>query len=148
MSIKLKILKFCEEKELKISSVAKKIDVSSTNFIGRNLESSIGSDALVKFLKHYPEVSAEWLMRDEGPMLRTEIAIGEQNINNGVNNGHIGSEHMLDSLTESLSKPQTPVDVSIPVSCDWKGCLILQMKQEVIDAMRITIKTLQENPEK
>lgn len=123
-TIKEKILSYCNQKGIKKSKIAQKIEVSETNFTGRNLQSSIGSDALVKFLTAFPEVSAEWLLRDEGPMFRN----GDTNMVNGVNNGHVGS-------TYGVEKQETPAP-----SCDQ--CALLAAKDQVIEAQRIAIDAL------
>lgn len=44
--------------------------IQSSNFKGQNLKSSPGSDMLVKILTLYPSLSAEWLLRGEGDMIR------------------------------------------------------------------------------
>lgn len=96
----------------------------------------MGGDALAKFLNAYPEVSAEWLMRGVEPMFRSmgDNVTTETNVNNGVNNGHIGSEHN--------TVPADPTPATFPAYCDIKNCELLKAKDDVIEAQRITIEAL------
>ena len=82
----------------------------------------------MKFCEQFPDVSAEWLLRDQGPMLKSDIKeAAEHNINNGVNVGHIGSGAHIE-------------DPDAAPDCD--ACKLLQAKQEVIDAQKIAIEAL------
>jgi len=143
-TIKAKILSFSLETGVKISTISKAIGVAHSNFRGKNLESSLNAEAASKFLVAFPQVSADWLMRDEGPMLRSmgDELPTETNVNNGVNNGHIGSEHN--------TVPADPTPAAVPAYCDVKTCELLKAKEETIlsqkdtiEAQRITIQALQ-----
>lgn len=124
-TIKEKILSFCESQGIKKSRIAQRIDVSETNFIGKNLQSSIGSDAIVKFLTEFPEVSAEWLLRDKEPMIiNTEQSFSFSNSGagamvNGVNNGTVQKNEG-----------------------DCQECALLKAKDETIAAQKVTIEAL------
>ena len=52
----------------------------SNGLIGKAVKvgSSLGSDKLEKLLKKYTDLSAEWLLRGEGPMIKGEDIVPEQ----------------------------------------------------------------------
>ena len=128
-TIKGKIMLFSASTGVKITTIADAMNVSKSNFRGKNISSSLNAEAVARFLVSFPIVSADWLMRDQGPMLKSEIdETTEQNINNGVNVGHIGSEHHI-----NVDPEQAP-------NCD--ACQLLKAKQETIEAQRIAINTL------
>lgn len=70
LTIKEKIFAFLEEMGIKKVDFFEATGIQSSNFKGANLKSAPGSDMLVKILTIYPNLSAEWLLRGEGNMLR------------------------------------------------------------------------------
>ena len=72
MTVKYKILSFLEKTGTPKEDFYKKIGVAPSNFKGVGLNSGLGGDKIVKILTLYPELSADWLLRDEGEMLRNE----------------------------------------------------------------------------
>ncbi len=70
MNTKERLLYYLDKKGVNKSAFFKSVGLSRTNFTGANLTKSLSSDALVKVLTHCPDLSAEWLMRGEGNMLR------------------------------------------------------------------------------
>lgn len=70
MNTKERLLYYLDKKGVNKSAFFKSVGLSRTNFTGANLTKSLSSDALVKVLTHCPDLSAEWLMRGEGSMLR------------------------------------------------------------------------------
>ncbi len=70
MNTKERLLHYLDKKGVNKSAFFKSVGLSRTNFTGTNLTKSLSSDALVKVLTHCPDLSAEWLMRGEGGMLR------------------------------------------------------------------------------
>ena len=70
MTVKYKILSFLEQTGTPKEDFYKKIGVAPSNFKGVGLNSGLGGDKIVKILTLYPELSADWLLRDEGEMLR------------------------------------------------------------------------------
>lgn len=129
VNLKEKLLTVAQIFDLSKAELARKMGISKSNFVGESLKSELNGAFLVKFCEQFPEVSAEWLLRDQGPMLKTESKeCTEQNINNGVNVGHIGSEHHI-----NVDPEQMP-------NCD--ACQLLKAKQETIEAQRIAINTL------
>lgn len=135
-NIKEKVLNFGQSIGLSKAEIARQLGISKSNFVGDVMSSELNSSVVIKFCRLYPEVSAEWLLRDEGPMLRSmgDEVPTETNVNNGVNNGHIGSEHN--------TMPADIPSASFPAYCDTKTCELLKAKDDVIEAQRITIEAL------
>jgi len=71
LTVKDKILAFLVKKGIKKGDFFEITGIQSSNFKGKNMQSQPGGDMLVKILTTYPELSAEWLLRGEGDMLRT-----------------------------------------------------------------------------
>lgn len=75
-----RIEKFIEYKQLSVSGFEKSI--SASNGVIRHAilkNTDIYSRFLVKILDNYPELSADWLLREEGEMLRDNIEINKTN---------------------------------------------------------------------
>lgn len=72
--IKNRLLQFAKEKKLIMGDFYEKIGVAPSNFSGKAMESALKSDNLVKVLKAYPELSADWLLLEKGEMLRKNNA--------------------------------------------------------------------------
>lgn len=70
LTLKEKILSFLSEMGIRKVDFFEKTGIQSSNFKGANVKSAPGGDMLVRILTIYPELSAEWLMRGEGEMLR------------------------------------------------------------------------------
>jgi|GEM_PF-2639667 len=65
-----RLSEFVEKKGDNFGRLARSLDLSPTFFHSfKTKKSSIGSEALMKILMHYPELSAEWLLRGTGTML-------------------------------------------------------------------------------
>lgn len=72
LTIKDKILAFLEVRGIRKTDFFESTGIQASNFKGRNKASQPGGDMLVNILTVYPELSAEWLLRGEGNMLRTQ----------------------------------------------------------------------------
>ena len=70
MKIKERIIQFQEELKITKNQFLQQAGLRNSNFSGDALKSEVGGDAISKILKKYPELSAEWLLRGEGEMLR------------------------------------------------------------------------------
>lgn len=55
------------------SEFYKKIEVSSSNYNGKSRYSEITADVLLKISIVYSEISIEWLVTGNGPMLKSEV---------------------------------------------------------------------------
>lgn len=128
-NIKEKLLNFGQFCGLTKTEIAHRIGISKSNFVGESMKSDISSGILARFCSEFPTVSAEWLLRDNGPMIIEGDTVTETNVNNGVNNGHIGSGDHL----EEKPSPSAP-------ACD--NCALLKAKDETIAAQRIAIEAL------
>lgn len=98
--MKAKLRELMDSQGLKSSRLAEKLEINPANIshilAGRNKP---GFDLLQKILQHFPEVSAEWLLRDEGPMYRNSESAGTAT----------ASERMSEPRTEGpVSKPNVP----------------------------------------
>lgn len=69
-TIKDRILTFIEREGIKKGDFFAETGMSESNFKGKNLQSQLGGDALVKILTRYPRISPHWLLLGEGDMLR------------------------------------------------------------------------------
>lgn len=88
--IKIRLLQFAKEQKLIMGDFYEKIGVAPSNFSGKAMESALKSDNLVKVLRVYPELSADWLLLEKGEMLRKNngksvnvIESPQTNISNG-----------------------------------------------------------------
>ncbi len=70
-TLKEKILSFLAQMGIRKSDFFEATGIQSSNFKGTNIKSAPGGDMLVRILTTYPNLSAEWLMRGEGTMLRS-----------------------------------------------------------------------------
>lgn len=78
MTVKERVLKFIEAKELNAALFERKCDLS--NGYVNNIRQSIGRISLEKILRTFPELSREWLLFGDGEML-----VIEPDVENDVN---------------------------------------------------------------
>lgn len=71
MTIKERILSFLESQGIKKVDFFEATGIQSSNFKGKNMSSQPGGDMIVRVLTIYPNLSAEWLLRGEGDMLKS-----------------------------------------------------------------------------
>ncbi len=72
LTIKDKILAFLKYKGIKKVDFYESTGIEASNFKGKNRFSQPGGDMLVKILTMYPDLSANWLLTGEGPMLKED----------------------------------------------------------------------------
>ena len=108
MTVKYKILSFLEKTGTPKEDFYKKIGVAPSNFKGIGLNSGLGGDKIVKILTLYPELSADWLLRDEGEMLRTET--NKENGQKNEEKDESSSDLPKISLEKGQGKPYFDVD--------------------------------------
>lgn len=84
LTIKERILSFLDEVGVKKSDFFQATGIQSSNFKGKNLQSQIGGDMLIKILSIYKELSPSWLMLGEGNMLlaTTGNQVSEERVGN------------------------------------------------------------------
>ena len=68
MTVKDKILTYIKDKGITRADFFEKSGVSESNFKGDAKKSELGCEKLVKILTAYPDLSAEWLLRNNGAM--------------------------------------------------------------------------------
>ena len=73
MTIKERILSFLESQGIKKVDFFEATGIRSSNFKGKNMSSQPGGDMIVRVLTIYPNLSAEWLLRGEGDMLKSSV---------------------------------------------------------------------------
>ena len=88
LTLKDKILNYLEEKGIKRADFFEATGIQSSNFKGKNMSSQPGGDMIVKILSVYPDLSADWLLRDKGEMIkqeeREEVAHQTENPKEGI----------------------------------------------------------------
>ena len=72
LTIKERILAFLDFKGIKKVDFFDATSIKDSNFKGKNLQSQIGGDMIVKILTTYPDLSAEWLLTGRGAMIKTK----------------------------------------------------------------------------
>lgn len=82
MTIKEKILAFLDNQGIKRSEFYNSVGISPSNFKGIAKQAELGGDKIAKILALYPNLSAEWLLRDVGDMLILKDNI--QTINDNI----------------------------------------------------------------
>ena len=108
LTIKDKILAFLSERGIKKADFFEATGIQSSNFKGKNMGSQPGGDMLVKILSLYPELSADWLLRDKGEMLVSGFSPDKEN-------GEIFSEN------DEISSDDPPKDLAIPARNPQEG---------------------------
>ena len=73
LTIKERILSFLESQGIKKVDFFDATGIQSSNFKGKNMSSQPGGDMIVRVLTIYPNLSAEWLLRGEGDMLKSSV---------------------------------------------------------------------------
>ena len=72
LTIKGKILTFLDSAGIKKVDFFNTTGIKDSNFKGKHLQSQLGGDMIVKILTTYPNLSADWLLTGNGPMLKTK----------------------------------------------------------------------------
>ena len=87
---------FLRERKTSVSSLARISGVSQTTINDQlNGNAKIGMQTIVALLDAFPDLSAEWLLRGEGEMLRTngcDIVINNSNSHHNNNNAGNGTQ--------------------------------------------------------
>lgn len=81
MTIKEKISTFIKATGIKRTDFYNITGISASNFKGKANNSELGGDKIVKILTSYPELSPDWLLLDQGEMLRSvQSTLADNNI--------------------------------------------------------------------
>jgi len=111
--IKQRLIKYLEYKEISKEEFYKITGISGSNFKGKGLESELGGDKIAKILSIFGEISAEWFINGNGPMIKS--------LNNNYN---VANEQPGNYSTADI-------------------CAICREKDRTIDAMRMANQALQ-----
>lgn len=122
LTIKERILSFLESQGIKKVDFFEATGIQSSNFKGKNMSSQPGGDMLVKVLTIYPNLSAEWLLRGEGEMLRSLS-------NQGAN---------------KVAKKEKNKDSELPQTILDKFLTTIQEQAEEIGVLKARIKDLEQ----
>jgi hypothetical protein len=72
LTIKEKILYFIEKQGISKEEFYRNTGISASNFKGVGLKSEIGGEKIVKILTIYPEINADWLLRNDQKMTNSK----------------------------------------------------------------------------
>jgi len=122
LTIKERILSFLESQGIKKVDFFEATGIQSSNFKGKNMSSQPGGDMIVRVLTIYPNLSAEWLLRGEGDMLKSP-AIKDK---------------------PKIIKTDTKKDNDLPSSILDKFLTTIQGQAEEIGELKARIKDLEQ----
>ena len=71
--IKKRILEFIDFEGVSKYEFCKKVGIGKSNLSGTSLQSEIGGSQISQILNHYKQLSPDWLLLGDGPMLRDSI---------------------------------------------------------------------------
>ncbi len=95
-NVKEKILIFVQSIGLSKAEIARQLGISKSNFVGEAMSSDLNVSMVIKFCQLYPQVSAEWLLRGEGSMLRegagADVVIDSSHSHHNNNNAGSGTQ--------------------------------------------------------
>jgi phage repressor protein C with HTH and peptisase S24 domain len=127
-TIKERILSFLEYKGIKKADFYQTTGVADSNFKGKNLYSQPGSDVLVKILTSYPDISAEWLLTGNGPMLKTKATPNASPTGGGYNSSpkdtnKVPNKQEKEARRSTKGIPLIPLDAvaGFPAAADNDG---------------------------
>ncbi len=123
MTIKEKILTFLNSRGIKKAEFFESIGIAPSNFKGAAKLTELGGDKIVRILTAFPELSADWLMRDEGEMLRQ--------VPNTPSSEPIHQDSIIDT-------PRQPIDLLVD-----KFLNTIQSQSEEIGHLKARIEELQ-----
>lgn len=113
LTIKDKIMTFLKLQNIRKSDFFEATGIQPSNFKGKNMQSQPGGDMLVNILTTYPELSAEWLMRGEGEMIKEDRASKESDVTpmrripqNSISEKNSPNSDIINKLFDSLSEKE------------------------------------------
>ncbi len=141
-TLKEKILSFLTQMGIRKSDFFESTGIQPSNFKGANVKSAPGGDMLVKVLTAYPELSAEWLMRGEGSMLR-----GQKNF---IPSDLVETDPQKDKNYVPPTAPIEPItnknkDDSLPPSALTELVNTIRGQAEEIGRLKARIEELERN---
>lgn len=142
LTLKEKILSFLSEMGIRKVDFFEKTGIQSSNFKGINVKSAPGGDMLVKILTIYPELSAEWLMRGEGGMLRNSENLFTKDLTESdptKGQNYIPQTTPIEALTTQESKK---IDNNLPPSALSELVTTIREQAEEIGRLKARIEEL------
>lgn len=97
--IRGRVYKYLQYKGIKHVDFLRETGLSDATFKTQSAKSELGGEALVSILKHYPNISPQWLLMGEGPMERAENVSSIQIQKNRV----IGANNVVAQGTSTAS---------------------------------------------
>ena len=125
MTIKEKILTFLDSKGIKKAEFFESIGIAPSNFKGAAKQTELGGDKIVRILTAFPDLSADWLLRDEGDMLRKTTT----------------PQHTDSIVTHDISAPPQATEPLID-----KFLNTIQVQSEEIGRLKARIEELERVP--
>lgn len=104
LTIKDKILAFLKERNIRKIDFFEATGIQSSNFKGKNMASQPGGEMIVKVLTLYPELSAEWLLRGEGNMIKPD----DTNISTTI---HVAHKAEINEREEKSTGQNIPPEI-------------------------------------
>ena len=123
MTIKEKILTFLDSRGVRKAEFFESIGVAPSNFKGAAKQTELGGGKIVRILIAFPDLSAEWLLRDEGPMLRT-----------------MKEQSQVPSSQDTTSATESPAEISPLID---KFITTIQTQSEEIGRLKARIEELE-----
>lgn len=130
INVKKRMLEFSRLSHITKTELASQSGLTAAVFMGDNLKFHLSSDKIQSFLAQNPNVSAEWLMRGEGPMLRRST--------DGVINGDVNN-HAENNSSASITLNMERQNAELLKSKDD----IITAQRELIDSLRSQIRMLE-----
>lgn len=143
LTLKEKILSFLSEMGIRKVDFFEKTGIQSSNFKGINVKSAPGGDMLVKTLTLYPELSAEWLMRGEGGMLRNSGSPFTHELTDSdptIGQNYIPPTSPIEATPKSDSKI---ADNSLPPSALSELVMTIREQAEEIGRLKARVEELE-----
>ena len=78
--IKRRLFQYIEYKGVSREKFFHSVGLSLANFKGKALESSLSTDSLVKILNLNKDLNSDWLLLEDGEMLKKEIPLDKKDI--------------------------------------------------------------------
>lgn len=78
--LKIRLIQYIEYKGVSREKFFQSVGLSLANFKGKALESSLSTDSLIKILYLNKDLNAEWLLLEEGKMIKEEIPFDKKTL--------------------------------------------------------------------
>lgn len=124
MYIKERFMLVAEKKGISKQKFCESIGLTYGNFTGENKTSPINSDAIARLLNLYPDISAKWILIEEGDMYGKDCVDMYMNKGNSNNIIQMKNNEINTAIDKYLSKI---LDENATL------CRLLEKSQEALD---------------